>query len=385
MGLLLYKQQTGAFLSNSVKEQLETSLERWGSAQLIVPSSDAVLLVKRKLGAIQELSVGVNVSTFDEWMRDQWKLYGSSDRLLSNTLRKVFFQQILDGMSADELGTLTTSKGTVELLSKLAPEYLTELNQIVVSGQLSAGQMSACKVLERYKMLLEEKSYVEVCQCLDYLLQSIPAQGPALVFSRVEDLSEARLKFVRKLSQKRDVTFSLYVSEGPAGYAAEQQLELVGGPGCDCRVDAEPAPAAKSQELNDLLARVFRAKEGNEVTPSGAVTFLSPLGQLAEAESISRYISQRVESGSKSFAVYTSNSQKVWDALSQKLAAKGIAAHYKRSVRIQDSLAGSAFASLMRMSRSVNVQNSRKTLTTRHLTIRWGICRGGLHVLLRTI
>lgn len=347
MGLLLYKQQTGAFLSNSIQEQLRASLERWGSAQLIVPSSDTVLLVKRQLGAIQELSVGVNVSTFDEWMRDQWKLYGSSDRLLSNTLRKVFFQQILDGTSADELGTLTTSKGTVELLSKLAPEYLTELDQIVVSGQLSAGQMSACKVLEHYKMLLEEKSYVEVCQCLDYLLQSTPTHGPALVFSRVEDLSEVRLKFVRRLSQKRDVTFSLYVSEGPAGYAAEQQLELVGGPGCDCRVDAEPAPAAKSQELNDLLARVFRAKEGNEVTPSGAVTFLSPLGQHAEAESISRYISHCIESGCKSFAVYTSDSQRVWDALSQKLAAKGIAAHYKRSVRIQDSLAGRAFASLI--------------------------------------
>ena len=347
MGLLLYKQQTGAFLSNSVKERLEASLERWGSAQLIVPSSDVVLLVKRQLGAIQELSVGVNVSTFDEWMRDQWKLYGSSDRLLSNTLRKVFFQQILDGTSADELDTLTTSKGTVELLSKLAPEYLTELDQIVVSGQLSAGQMSACKVLEHYKMLLEEKSYVEVCQCLDYLLQSIPTQGPALVFSRVEDLSEARLRFVRRLSQKRDVVFSLYVPEGPAGYAAEQQLELLGGPGCNCRVDAESAPAAKSQELTDLLARVFRATEGNEVTPSGAVTFLSPLGQLAEAESISRYISQCVESGSKSFVVYTSNPQKVWDALSQKLAAKGIAAHYKRSVRIQDSLAGRAFASLI--------------------------------------
>ena len=347
MGLLLYKQQTGAFLSNSVKEQLEASLERWGSAQLIVPSPDAVLLVKRQLGAIQELSVGVNVSTFDEWMRDQWKLYGNSDRLLSTTLRKVFFQQVLDGMSTDELGSLNAGKGTVELLSKLAPEYLTELDQIMTSGQLSAGQISACKVLERYKALLEEKSYVEGCQCLDYLLQSIPAQGAALIFSRVEDLSEARLKFVRKLSQKREVTFSLYVPEGPAGYAAEQQLELVGGPGCDCRVDAELAPAAKSQELNDLLARVFRATEGNEVTPSGAVTFLSPLGQLAEAESISRYISQCVESGSKSFVVYTSNPQKVWEALSQKLAAKGIAAHYKRSVRIQDSLAGRAFASLI--------------------------------------
>ena len=347
MSLLLYKQQTGAFLSNSVQEQLEASLERWGSAQLIVPSSDTVLLVKRQLGAIQELSVGVNVSTFDEWMRDQWKLYGSSDRLLSTTLRKIFFQQVLDGMPADELGSLNAGKGTVELLSKLAPEYLIELDQIMNSGQLSAGQMSACKVLERYKTLLEEKSYVEVCQCLDYLLQSIPAQGPALIYSRVEDLSEARLKFVRKLSQKRDVAFSLYAPEGPAGYAADQQLELVGGPGYDCRVDAELAPAAKSQELTDLLARVFRATEGNEVTPSGAVTFLSPLGQLAEAESISRYISQCVESGSKSFVVYTSDSQRVWDALSQKLAAKGIAAHYKRSVRIQDSLAGRAFASLV--------------------------------------
>ena len=347
MGLLLYKQQTGAFLSNSIQEQLRASLERWGFAQLIVPSSDAVLLVKRQLGAIQELSVGVNVSTFDEWMRDQWKLYGSSDRLLSNTLRKVFFQQILDGMSADELGTLNTSKGTVELLSKLSPEYLTELDQIMASGQLSAGQMSACKVLERYKGLLEEKSYVEVCQCLDYLLQSIPAQGPALVFSRVEDLSEARLKFVRGLSQKRDVAFSLFVPEGPAGYAAEQQLEVLGGSGCNCRVDVELVPAATSQELTDLLARVFWAKEGNEVTPSGAVTFLSPLGQHAEVESISRYISQRVESGCKSFAVYTSDSQRVWDALSQKLAAKRIAAHYNRSVRIQDSLAGSAFASLI--------------------------------------
>lgn len=347
MGLLLYKQQTGAFLSNSIQEQLRASLERWGSAQLIVPSPDAVLLVKRQLGAIQELSVGVNVSTFDEWMRDQWKLYGNSDRLLSTTLRKVFFQQVLDGMSTDELGSLNAGKGTVELLSKLAPEYLTELDQIMTSGQLSAGQISACKVLERYKALLEEKSYVEGCQSLDYLLQSIPAQGAALIFSRVEDLSEARLKFVRKLSQKREVTFSLYVPEGPAGYAAEQQLVLVGGPGCDCRVDAELAPAAKSQELNDLLAMVFRAKEGSEVTPSGAVTFLSPLGQLAEAESISRYISQCVESGSKSFVVYTSNPQKVWEALSQKLAAKGIAAHYKRSVRIQDSLAGRAFASLI--------------------------------------
>lgn len=347
MSLLLYKQQTGAFLSNSVQEQLRASLERWGSAWLIVPSSDAVLLVKRQLGSIQELSVGVNVLTLDEWMRDQWKLYGSSDRLLSATLRKVFFQQILDGMSADELGTLNNSKGTVELLSKLAPEYLTELDQIVASGQLSAGQMSACKVLERYKKLLEEKSYIETCQCLDYLLQFIPAQGPALVFSRVEDLSEARLQFVRKLSRKRAVVFSLYVPEGPAGYAAEQQLELVGGPGCNCRVDAELASAAKSQELNDLLARVFRAKEGNEVKPSGVVTFLSPLGQHAEVESISRYISQCAESGSKSFVVYTSNPQRVWDALSQKLAVKGIAAHYRRSVRIQDSLAGRAFASLI--------------------------------------
>ncbi len=52
--------------------------------------------------------------------------------------------------------------------------------------------------------------------------------------------------------------FSLYVSEGPAGYAAEQHLELVGGPGVIV-VWIRPA-LRKSQELNDLLARAFRAK-----------------------------------------------------------------------------------------------------------------------------
>ena len=44
MGLLLYKQQTGAFLSNSVQEQLEASLERWGSAQLITLRLELVVL-----------------------------------------------------------------------------------------------------------------------------------------------------------------------------------------------------------------------------------------------------------------------------------------------------------------------------------------------------
>ncbi len=69
--------------------------------------------------------------------------------------------------------------------------------------------------------------------------------------------------FSSKLSQKRDVVFS-YVPEGSAGYAAEQQLELVGGPGCDCRVDTGLRQPQKVRS-STIFARVFRAAEGNEV------------------------------------------------------------------------------------------------------------------------
>ncbi len=84
----------------------------------------------------------------------------------------------------------------MELLSKLDPEYLTELNQIVVSGQLSAGQMSACKVLEPLQMLSKSLT-LEVCQCLDYLLQSISQRRTcALVFTQLKIFRRRVLNFI---------------------------------------------------------------------------------------------------------------------------------------------------------------------------------------------
>ncbi len=62
------------------------------------------------------------------------------DRLLSTTLGRVFFQQVLDGMSADELGSLNAGKGTVELLSS-TQSILQSL--IRLRPNSSAGQMSA--------------------------------------------------------------------------------------------------------------------------------------------------------------------------------------------------------------------------------------------------
>ncbi len=78
-------------------------------------------------------------------------VYGSSDRLLSNTFAKVFFQRM---ECADELSTLTLlAKGTVDFFLKLT-QILTKYIRLwsLVNFLLSDG---ACKVLERYKMLLE--------------------------------------------------------------------------------------------------------------------------------------------------------------------------------------------------------------------------------------
>ncbi len=69
------------------------------------------------------------------------KLRSSAFRIL----RKVF-QQILDGMST-EAGHFNYEQGYRGLLSSLLQSSL-ELDQIMNSGQLSAGRVSACKVLE---------------------------------------------------------------------------------------------------------------------------------------------------------------------------------------------------------------------------------------------
>ncbi len=55
------------------------------------------LLVKRQLGGRPELSVGVDVSTFDEWMRDQWKLYEAQSSAFKPS--QGFSADSMDGMS----------------------------------------------------------------------------------------------------------------------------------------------------------------------------------------------------------------------------------------------------------------------------------------------
>ncbi len=85
--------------------------------------------------------------------------------------------------------------------------------------------MSACKVPERYKTPLEEK----LPECQRLITYCSPVQGTCIDFlCELSIFREARLKFVRKLSQ-RLVCPNLQVMR--------QSSIAVGSPGCDCRVD----------------------------------------------------------------------------------------------------------------------------------------------------
>ncbi len=162
-------------------------------------------------------------------------------------------------------------------------------------------------------------------------------------------------------------------ARGPAGYAAEQQL---GGrqPGMRCRVDAGLRHSRKkSGTQRSSRQSVLGATEGNEIYAKRCINILSPLVSL-RAESISS-ISLNVLSLAANFMVYTSNPQKVWDALSQKLAARELLLTISVRCALR-TLAGSAFASLIvRTPRSVNVQSS-KNIDYPGARRRWVICRG---------
>lgn len=347
MSLYLCKQKTGAFLSESVVRELKTSLNRWGSAQLIVASSEAVLAVKRQIASLEGLSVGIEVLTFNEWLCNIWKLYGDDRRLVSPLLREVFLQQILKDASEKDRGPLDTGIGTVLLLASLAQDYLTHFAKFDDLSSFSEGQKAAYRILQLYEKVLRKKQYVERCQVLECVIEILSKEGPSLIFSRVEDLPESILHYIRSLSYKRTVLFSLFVPDGPAGDVANNQLVVLGGSDALYCLDEESTQGRESQELDDLLVHVFRAQEDNLVESSGDVAFLYPLGQYAEAASITSYIDERMEAGHKTFALYTSQPDIVWETLSQKLAYKNVKACYQRSVRIQNSLAGRAFINLI--------------------------------------
>ncbi len=96
-----------------------------GSVQLMVQLLRCcVCLVKGSLEP-PEPSVGVNVSTFDGGCASMEAVWSSRESRLcfQIQLRKVFPSRWI-GMSADELAALTTSKGTVELLSSLLQSIL---------------------------------------------------------------------------------------------------------------------------------------------------------------------------------------------------------------------------------------------------------------------
>ncbi len=186
-------------------------------------------------------------------------------------------------------------------------------------------------------MLARRKSYVEVSVSGLPKLNAHPSKDPALVFSRVEDLSEASC-VVRKLSQKWTWCFPLRVRRTLQVTRQSSTSRLAARDAIMSWIRSRRQP--QKVRSSTIFSPGCSAKEGSEVTPSGAVTFCRRWS-ACRRQSPSAGISPSALS-LVALCAYTSGLTKGLGR-SQKLAAKGIA-HYKRSVRIQDSLAGRAFA-----------------------------------------
>ncbi len=167
--------------------------------------------------------------------------------------------------------------------------------------------MSACKVPERYKTPLEEKSYVEVCQ-KSGLLTAVHSSMTCTGFSR-ELKTRRRVLSLCASCRRRDVVFSLYVPEGPAGYAAEQQLELsqpgmrLSWRGCDC--------AAKVR--SSTISPECLAAEAMKLRQAWCSNFCRRWVSFVEPKSASRYLSV-LSLAARALWVLTSHPQRLWDA-----------------------------------------------------------------------
>ncbi len=92
-GLASGHKQQPVFLSEALPRAIRDFSLRGGEQTgfvVAVAMRCAVLLVKE---AFRILRLCWREYFFDEWMRDQWKLYGSSDHNFSDTLRKSIFKR----------------------------------------------------------------------------------------------------------------------------------------------------------------------------------------------------------------------------------------------------------------------------------------------------
>lgn len=333
-----------------------------GSALVLVPTFAEVLQTQKAFAAMG-LSLGIEVTTPNVWVRDAWDLWGDGRRVIDGPARALLMSELLQG---EQQGSkrIEQTPGTIRLLCALAQRGLPWIAEALIKkgSLLTPAELRAARLLEPYQALLQERGLVEGATCACILPEKLAAAGAALppcVMAGFDDLNHADRALVLGMARTTDIVLVVRTAQTMSTDQAwrmvaqleldarEQGMEVIrreeSAKGHRTREEAIAGyMAPRASELEALQRSLFKQTAGS-LEPTGAVRLLLPSGPLAEAELVAREVTALAHRGMQKVVVVVPDAQRAWRELAPKLIARGVSVRAHLSLPTLQTEAGRAF------------------------------------------
>lgn len=139
----------------------------------ILFSTQAEVVRYRKCLAAQaaDSALGVNVTTPNALVEELWEVWGSGERLVSDTQRRLIIKQLLA-----EQSDWVDSPGTAELLVRFLREYLCEVDEAFLcayESDLTPSDRDIVCFIKKYQEALVQVQLIEPVQALEQLASCV--------------------------------------------------------------------------------------------------------------------------------------------------------------------------------------------------------------------
>lgn len=288
----------------------------------ILFSTQAEVVRYRKCLASQakDSALGVNVTTPNALVEELWEVWGSGERLVSDTQRRLIIRQLL----ADQ-DDWVDSAGTVDLLASFVRDFITYLDEDFIAAhqdEFSATDEQIIRFVRCYEDVLVQTGLIEGAQAVQCLEAQVAL--PACVIRTQEELPGYLMRFFEH------IVASLTIAPSQIGSA-----ELG-----DARGDATSELSAAVQQ--EPLVRL-----------------LEPAGTTAEAYALHRELISP-DSGSK-VIITAYDPQHLFDQSAEALIREGFIVTLNTRRGFRETLFGQAFcAALMLLDDSSNATHQRE-------------------------
>jgi hypothetical protein len=251
---------------------------------LILPSRPDADRIANEL--VQDLTLGVDVTTFDGFVASRWAESGDGRRIITPTQRRVLLAS-----SSRQTG----GRGLTRLAARAVQHLASGGEEWRRLGPMSGDAAEIAGVIRSYADELERRGLIEAGEASGALAQSL-GPGDAIIFHRFSDLTLSQESFVRGADERgADVILTLTWEEG---FAPTEALDALVVRLVD-RAVGEHLPSTEEHmpdpELRRIEAELFTGPEPR--SGDGAVSFLMGEGPEAEADIIAGQTRRLIDDG----------------------------------------------------------------------------------------